>query len=1134
MKIRNSLALPIIFILVFVAFSTLFVGYYFNIQILRKSLESREEDKTRDILFIINSMINEEIKNLAILSKVLREDKDLAAGLVHYHKSGGDLEPLQKVMDLLYSKMDTEIFLVTDFQGIVVYRANDPGERGDDHNVWGMDEALAGEDIVTSIRGPQGWAIRALAPVMADQKVQGVLFLGTRINDNFAQKIADATNTQISFGTPKGIVASSSPSELLSWTDTDTMDIMEHSILEKRSFFIKDDRNYRTLLCTPISIVDETFSLIVVTEFSEIAALLKEKQRQLILLAMAIFIVVIALGSALTFYLISPLGKLRFRALSVIKEISGEDPSLEVQGNEVQTLSQAFDLMLLTLRNHIKELKQAEEALRESEKRFRDIADNALEWIWEVDAQGQYTYSNPLVQKLLGYKPDEVINKHFYDFFHPDDREELTQAAFETFAAKRSFREFTNRNIHKNNEVIWLLTSGVPILDENGNLLGYRGADIDITARKQAEEALREGERFLASIFASIQDGLNVLDRELNIVRVNPAMERWYDHALPLVGQKCYEAYQRRSEPCLLCPSRQTLETGEVASEVIPKIGALGEVAGWLEVYSFPLLDTATGKMKGVIEFIRDITQRKQAETSLERLGTRNRLILESAVEGIFGLDLSGNHTFVNPAAARMLGYEVKELIGRHSHSTWHHSKPDGSPYPEEECQIYKVFKKGLVHNVPITDEVFWRKDGTSFPVEYTCAPISEDGKIMGAVVTFWDITKRKQAEEALQRTEEQLRQAMKMEAVGRLAGGVAHDFNNILTAVSGYSDLLLLNLKDQDLLHKDVEEIQKATERAASLTRQLLAFSRKQIFQPKVLDLNELVTNLDKMLQRLLGEDINLVTIPAPGLGQVLADPGQMEQIILNLVVNSRDAMPQGGKLTIETANVDLGEAYARQHLEVTPGPYVMLAVSDTGVGLNEETQSRIFEPFFTTKEQGRGTGLGLSTVYGIVKQSGGHIWVYSEPGQGTTFKIYLPRVDKLKEQVALVPTSAAAEQGTETILLVEDEALVRQVTRRILQHNGYTVLEAGGGSEALLLSDRHPGPIHLTLTDVIMPEMSGRELVDNLILQRPEMKVLYMSGHTENAIVHHGVLDPGIAFIQKPFRHDLLVQKVRQVLET
>jgi CheY-like chemotaxis protein len=360
----------------------------------------------------------------------------------------------------------------------------------------------------------------------------------------------------------------------------------------------------------------------------------------------------------------------------------------------------------------------------------------------------------------------------------------------------------------------------------------------------------------------------------------------------------------------------------------------------------------------------------------------------------------------------------------------------------------------------------------------------------------------------------------------------VAHDFNNILTAITGYGELLLMKLDPNDPRRQDLNDILVAAERAASLTRQLLAFSRKQVLQPQRLDLNGVVNNLDKMLRRIIGEDIELVTVLGPELGTVMADPGQIEQMIMNLAVNARDAMPQGGNLTIETANADLDEAYSQRRVGVAPGPYVMLAVSDTGVGLDRESQDRIFEPFFTTKELGKGTGLGLSTVYGIIKQSGGYIWVYSEPGEGTTFKIYLPRFDTLGELAEVSQIPDRCEWGTETILLVEDEDLVRQVTSRILAGHGYTVLEAASGRDALVVSREHPGPVHLMLTDVVMPGMSGQELAESMKSLRPRMKVLFMSGHTENTIVHHGVLDPGIAFIQKPFRYNTLARKVREVL--
>ena len=389
------------------------------------------------------------------------------------------------------------------------------------------------------------------------------------------------------------------------------------------------------------------------------------------------------------------------------------------------------------------------------------------------------------------------------------------------------------------------------------------------------------------------------------------------------------------------------------------------------------------------------------------------------------------------------------------------------------------------------------------------------------------DITERKHLEE-------QLRQSQKMEAVGRLAGGVAHDFNNLLTAILGYSDLLLRQLSPIDSLRMDVEEIKKAGERATSLTKQLLAFSRKQVLQPRVLELNTAVAEMDNMLQRLIGEDIELITSLDPALGRVKADPGQIEQILLNLAVNARDAMPEGGKLTIETANVDLDQTYARSHVAVRPGPYVMLAITDTGFGMSPDVQARIFEPFFTTKEQGKGTGLGLSTVYGIVKQSGGNIWVYSEPGRGTSFKVYLPRVEEELTRVDTRVPIPEKTQGSETILLVEDEEAIRSLMRSILQEQGYTVLEAGHGPQALQISQTHSGPIHLMLTDVIMPQTSVREFAQKMWKLRPHLKILFASGYSDDAIVHHGVLEEGTNFIQKPFTIAGLTRKVREVLDT
>lgn len=523
-----------------------------------------------------------------------------------------------------------------------------------------------------------------------------------------------------------------------------------------------------------------------------------------------------------------------------------------------------------------------------------------------------------------------------------------------------------------------------------------------------------------------------------------------------------------------------------------------------------------------------EVGDRKQAETELAKQRSFLRQVIDLNPNFIFAKDREGHFTLVNQATADVYGTSVQELIGK--------TDADLNQNPEEVAQFRRddVEVMERLEEKFIPEEIITDSRGQRRWLQTVKRPIlSEDGTARQILGISTDITARKQAEEALHRSEEQLRQSQKMEAVGKLAGGVAHDFNNLLTAINGHSELALKLLPQDAPLYRRIEQIKKAGDRAAALTRQLLAFSRKQILQPEVLDLNHIVVEMNKMLQRLIGEDIDLLMGLNADLGKVKADPNQIEQVLLNLCVNARDAMPKGGKLTIETSNVQLGEEFAGSHLSVPPGRYVMLAVSDTGCGMAAETQARIFEPFFTTKEIGKGTGLGLATVYGIVKQSGGSIWVYSEVSHGTTFKIYLPWVAGPVEAANIGPDNPEPVRGSETVLLVEDEEVVRDMVRDMLEDSGYRVIEAKDGNEALFLSKRHRGEIQLMLTDVVMPQMSGRELAELLTIQRPNMSVLYMSGYTDDAIVHHGVLKEGTAFIAKPFSPDTLARRVREILD-
>ena len=785
------------------------------------------------------------------------------------------------------------------------------------------------------------------------------------------------------------------------------------------------------------------------------------------------------------------------------------------------------------LEQRVRELEQTEpereravDALRESEIKFRTAFDASPDSV-NINRlkDGLYVDINEGFSRLTGFTREDVIGKTSLEiniWHDPADREKLVQGLRENGFYNNLEARFRRKD---GSLGTGLMSARVISLQNVPHIVSITR---DITDRKRMEESLERESAFLSAVFDNIEEAIVICDAKGRLARFNEAARRL--HGLPekpippdqWAGH--YDLYQRDgitplpTEDIPLFRALQGDRVQDAEIVVRPKHDRPRSL-----VCSGQALTNETGRITGAVIAMHDITERKQSEEELKKSEEKYRTIIENMEDGYHEVDLKGNFTLFNESVLKIMGYKRVDLLGMNYRQ-----------YADEENarKIYQAYDQVYQTGEPVKNFEWQiiRNDGEYRDIEVTITLIRDmDGHPSGFRGIARDTTDRKRAAEERERLQAQLGQAQKMESIGRLAGGVAHDFNNMLSVILGYTDLALEQAEPIKPLHTALLEIQKAAQHSADVTRQLLAFARKQTIAPKTLDLNHIVKSMLKMLRRLIGEDIDLAWLPVPKLWPVSVDPSQIDQILANLCVNARDAIAGVGKITIETDNVSFDAAYCADHPGFVPGDFILLAVSDDGGGMNKETLDNLFEPFFTTKKVDKGTGLGLATVYGIIKQNNGFINVYSEPDEGTTFKIYLPRHRTAEEPVAKKAPAAPDTSGSETILLVEDEPSILEMTTLMLKRLGYTVLAAVTPGEAINLAREHAGEIHLLMTDVIMPEMNGRDLARNLLTLYPDLKRLFMSGYTANVIAHHGVLDPGVHFIQKPFSMKDMAAKVR-----
>jgi len=746
------------------------------------------------------------------------------------------------------------------------------------------------------------------------------------------------------------------------------------------------------------------------------------------------------------------------------------------------------------------------------------LVENLNEIIYTLDREAKVTYVSPNVERLGGYRPEEITGRPFTDFVHPDDLASRTENFQRVFLGEDLVTEY--RYLLKNGESAWVRTNARPII-RDGELTGIQGMLVDIADHKKYETVLIQSEKKFRDIFDNAADAIFIHDMQGKIIEVNAGACKLLGYSrekLLLMNLKDVVslAYSNRIPKNI----QRTQQAGKNSFESILRRNDGIEVP--VEVRA---RKTEYEGKPCILGVSRDITERKIKENILRESEWQKDLILNSANEKIIYLDNDLRIIWANRSSALMAGLAEEEMSGRHCYELWWQRS---TPCPD--CLILKA-----------RDQKRAQKEEKTYPggrcdIRRAYPSIDDTGEVSGIILFAEDITERKKAEEEKTRLKAQFHQSQKLESIGRLAGGVAHDLNNLLSPILGYGEMLLASEGEDEGRKKQLGHIVDAGNRARAMVRQLLAFSRQQMLAFKNFDLNQLIKDFERLLRHTLRENIVMNINLNASLPPIKGDAGQIEQIIMNLAINAQDAMPRGGVLGIETRPIELDESYARLRRGVTPGSYALLMVSDTGEGMHAETTKKVFEPFFTTKEKDKGTGLGLSTAYGIVKQHGGNIWVYSELGFGTTFKVYLPVSREAEihqvEEVAKKMKTESKPTDSLTVLVAEDEEVVRDLVVSMLELQGYKVLVGDSGKEALSIINHHEGPVDLLLTDVIMPDMSGKDLYGQLASSFPDLKTIFMSGYTENVIAYHGVLDPEVNFLQKPFSIKDLNSKIQEVL--